>query len=201
VRTSSEEKGFSVSEYKAYLDEAPAPHNSFIFQNLLTPHESLAEVSGRSLSGIRIGVVKSESGNVQIYSAVLKLNAGENISDNFEHGMSGNLLANIDLRSGRIDRVIAGAGPNMREISVHPTTNSPLIGLRVPDWQEACEASCRVVALFPKLRLVGVDVALTAGGPTVLEINTPGDFDLLQIASRRGVLDNPEFFRQVQSLL
>ena len=50
------------------------------------------------------------------------------------------------------------------------------------------------------IRLAGVDIAVTDRGPVALEINTPGDFDLLQIASRRGVLADPDIAALVATL-
>ena len=52
-----------------------------------------------------------------------------------------------------------------------------------------------MIDTLAEVGLAGVDVAITENGPVVLEVNLPGDFDLLQISSRRGVLSNPDILR------
>ena len=43
--------------------------------------------------------------------------------------------------------------------------------------------------MFPDLRIVAMDIAITDRGPVVVEVNAGGDMDLTQLASGTGVLD------------
>ena len=199
VETSKGRQSLSFEDYERFLTALRPRHRSMMFQVRLEPHAKMRELAGPNISGIRIGVVKREN-KAKIYAAVLKINAGHNITDNFEHGSSGNLLANVDLETGTLTRVINGAGIKAQEITHHPGTGMEIIGSRIPDWEQASALSLQTVEALPGLNLVGVDVAITDRGPVVLEVNAPGDFDLLQIASRKGVLSDPDVRAVIEKL-
>ncbi|MEY4981973.1 MAG: hypothetical protein RIR62_239, partial [Pseudomonadota bacterium] len=61
-------------------------------------------------------------------------------------------------------------------------------GKSVPFWQEAMTLAAKSVALFAPVRLQSVDVAITATGPTIIEVNTGGSFNMIQRATGRGFL-------------
>ena len=56
---------------------------------------ALVALAGDRVSGIRVGVALGK-GSPEFYRAVLKVNRGDRITDNFDHGRSGNLLADVD---------------------------------------------------------------------------------------------------------
>ena len=45
----------------------------------------------------------------------------------------------------------------------------------MPYWNEAVDLSIRAVAAFPHLQFAGVDIAITAEGPVVIELNVEPD--------------------------
>ena len=176
-----------AGKLRKHLDDYPG----MLFQVCLQPDPVVAELGGGSLSGLRVGIVKRND-RARSFATVFKVNLGGNITDNFEHGYSGNLLANIDLETGTVNRVIQGYGAAASEITVHPVTGQRILGFQVPGWDRVVQLSSQAVEMLPGIRLTGVDIALTDRGPVLLEINLPGDFDLLQLASRRGVLADPD---------
>src|SRR3546814_20915873 len=92
-------------------------------------------------------------------STVLKIPAGANIADNFWR--AGNMLANIDPEHGTILRVLRGTGPGMEEFQQHPATGQPLVGTRLPHWQELRRVSDACARLFAPVRHQSPDIALT----------------------------------------
>jgi hypothetical protein len=48
----------------------------------------------------------------------------------------------------------------------------------------------RAASLFPAIRNQSWDIAITARGPAILEVNWGGDLNLHQIAHGRGILDD-----------
>ncbi len=161
----------------------------YLLQRVVQPHPDLADLAGERLSGLRVAMVERD-GEPRIYCAVLKINSGRSITDNFEHGKSGNLLADVDIETGIVSAAFQGAGENLCTVEHHPLTGKAIKGFQVPHWQQVMALCRQVMLAIPGMRMAGLDIAVTPTGPVVLEINNVGDFDLLQIASGRGVLED-----------
>ncbi len=60
------------------------------------------------------------------------------------------------------------------EITHHPDTNEPLIGVTIPHWRHVVAMSCIAASKVP-LKYLGIDVSISDNGPVLLEINVrPG---------------------------
>lgn len=155
------------------------------------PHSEIRARCGDRVSGVRIHVFLSNDGPI-ICRAIWKINVGSRDSDNFEHGLSGNLLAAVDHHSGVVERVISGIGLKQLESIDHPLTKMPLKGFRLPYWEATANLVLRAAVAFPGYICQGWDIAICESGPVLLELNGVGDIDLSQHSHRRGFLD-PEF--------
>src|SRR4030095_4974716 len=91
------------------------------------------------------------------------------------------------LRTGASCASSPASGFDQKEVDHHPATGAPLLGLALPDWQDACALALRGAAAFPGFRVHHWDIALTDHGPVALEMNFDGALDLYQHASRRGI--------------
>ncbi len=99
----------------------------WIFQVPLQAHSAIATHCGTKISGVRVHTFLSTAGP-KITRAIWKINAGKKDSDNFHHGASGNMLAEIDLETGSVNRVVAGIGPAQVVNPPHPLTGNELRG-------------------------------------------------------------------------
>ncbi len=175
-----------------YIDDLEAASGSgTLFQEFLHPHAAVGAICGDRLATVRI-VVLIEDGRPEIFRTVWKVPAGDNMADNFWR--PGNLLAAIDTDSGRIERVVRGVGPAQEELERHPDSAAPIKDVTLPHWPQIKEICLSAAATLPHLRLQAWDVAICEEGPVVLEVNVGGDFNLPQIATGRGLLD--ERFRR-----
>ncbi|MBL8907337.1 MAG: hypothetical protein JNM20_11735 [Rhizobiales bacterium] len=156
----------------------------YLVQQCLAPSQFALDHFGMTIASVRLLILFSGP-EPRIESAVIKIPSGTHVADNFWR--SGNMLAALD-GEGRIIRVISGKGPAEREVDRHPATGAALVGLSVPDWSGLCSLALTGAALFPAIRTQSWDVALTEGGPHLLEVNFGGDLDLHQMAHRRGAL-------------
>lgn len=166
---------------------APRSHG-YVFQDLVRPHESIRAFCRATASSVRVVVVWGPRGP-EIFRCAWKIPAGLNMSDNFVHGEIGNLLALVEVESGRVERIISGTGFRMQEASQHPDTGQTLLGFTLPDWPAVRELCLTAATAFPGLRLQSWDVALGEAGPVILEVNVEGSMDLHQLAGARGILD------------
>lgn len=100
------------------------------------------------------------------------------------------MLGAIKLDTGRLARVVTGSGPGLRVIGNDPSDDARLVAMDVPDFDAARSLCLKAAAHFPGIRTQSWDVALTAAGPVLLELNFGGDLNLHQLAHHRGILSD-----------
>lgn len=160
----------------------------WVLQEPLTPARAIAEHCGDKISGVRLHTFMTPSGPKPV-KAIWKMNAGTRDSDNFHHGQSGNLLAAVDLETGRVTRVVSGVGLGQQVDPPHPATGHQLKGFQIPHWHQILRVTLDAHWAFPGFICPGWDVAVCEDGPRLLEVNGFGDIDLSQHAFRQGFID------------
>jgi hypothetical protein len=126
---------------------------------------------------------------VNIPYALMKIPLRGNITDNFEHGKSGNLLCAVDVASGKL---LNAWGKRKDELCIssierHPETKLAFKGFPIPYWNELLSCITRTAKVFSEFKSLGWDVAITDRGIYVIEANCWYDIDLTQIALERGI--------------
>jgi hypothetical protein len=160
--------------------------SGYIFQPLIHPDRAVAQLCGDRLACVRIITALTEDGP-KIIRACWKIPAGVNMADNYWR--TGNLLAQIDMQSGRVQRVSSGAGFEVRFHNAHPDTGAPLASFAIPAWLEMKQIALRGATLMRHVPLIGWDIAPAESGPIIVEMNETPDMFLVQLADRRGLLD------------
>ena len=64
--------------------------------------------------------------------------------------------------------------------SHHPTTGARIEGTRLPCWEGVAALAVRAHEAFADRVLIGWDIAITEGGPILIEGNRGPDMDLMQ---------------------
>ena len=160
--------------------------HGYLFQKFLTPHPAIRTVCGDRPATVRIVTLACE-GEPKVFRACWKIPTGSNVADNYWR--PGNLLAQIDLASGRVQRVTSGTGLDLTEHTHHPDTKAQLVGMEVPNWTRLSQTAAEAARLMRHMPLIGWDMALLETGPVIVEMNEKPDFFLNQLADGRGVLD------------
>ncbi|MGB8278266.1 MAG: sugar-transfer associated ATP-grasp domain-containing protein [Methylovirgula sp.] len=161
----------------------------YLFEHFLTPHPDAIKLHGERLGTARI-LTLSDADGARIFRASWKIPSGPNMADNFWR--SGNLLAKLDLATGTIERAVAGTGFDMVLTSHHPDTGAALLGAPIPSWEQLQEVALEGARLMRHIPMIGWDIAATAEGPVIVEMNETPDLFLNQFAHARGILE-PEF--------
>jgi hypothetical protein len=165
----------------SYIAQIEQFEEGFLFQEILHPHPAIANLCGDRVASVRF-IVLAEPTGYQIHCATWKIPASTNIADNFWR--EGNLLAALDINSGRVLRVVRGAGETQREVEEHPTSGKRLLGFTIPDW-DASKALClKAAAALPHIKIQAWDIAVSPDGPILQEVNAGGDYNLPQLAMR-----------------
>jgi hypothetical protein len=165
-------------------------YRTMVVEERLRLHPVMQRISpSGALSTIRM-VTALEEGAVRPVASLLKICAGSNETDNFHKGMTGNLIANIDLETGRLGKAISSASsefPLMRTYAHHPDSQQLIEGFQLPDWPELLNLVKAAHREFSELWTLGWDVALTDRGPVIVEGNSVWAVEFIQLASGKGL--------------
>ncbi len=145
----------------------------WFLQQRIFPHPDLVRLSGsQSLQTSRV-VTCLDRDEPFVAIAYLRIIGGKEVWDNFNFGTSGNLLATIDVSSGRLLYVFGPIplGTGITTHAHHPVTGVRFDSLTVPFMPEICELTMRAGRVFKPLRTVGWDVAITSTGAMLIEGN------------------------------
>ena len=158
----------------------------YLLQERLEPHPEIAPLCDSRVSTIRLMVMLGPDGP-EIFQALWKIPGRGNVADNFWR--DGNMLAALDVQSGRVQRVVRGVGPAQGSLSVHPDTGAAMEGFTLPHWQSVTDLALRAAKAIPGLPLQAWDIALCPSGPVLVEANIGGDVNLPQIAWGKGIMN------------
>lgn len=157
---------------------------AFLLQRVVQNHPDVQALSAH-LSTIRLTNFIGSEGLITP-SALIKLTASGSVADNYWR--EGNMMADIDMESGKIRRAVRGKGVDLEILTAHPETGEAMVGRQLPYWKEVLELNERCAYCFAPIKFQSLDIAITPNGPLIVEINTGGAFDLPQLASGRGLL-------------
>jgi hypothetical protein len=161
--------------------------NGYIFQTQLRGHSDLVRAVGTGLSTARIVTIATEDGP-RLFSAAWKIIGGANVADNYWR--PGNILAALDLGSGRVLKAVTGHGFEMKGIDLHPSTGAVLQGLALPRYQDVIESAIEGHRTLRNIGIIGWDIGVTDDGPVIVETNIMPDLMLVQAAHRSGAFND-----------
>lgn len=157
------------------------PECGFLFQESLTlAPEIQALTNWPAICGVRIICLNGPDGAKPI-RAIWKIAVPPNHVDNFSLGKYGNLLADINLATGEVSRVVSGFWPKASVLLRHPFSGQSMAGFRLPGWPIILDACRCGGALFPLMKIHHWDFALTNQGPMILELNDIGGTEIAQL--------------------
>lgn len=161
--------------------------HGYLFQELLRSHPVLQRYCGDRICSVRVVIILDPE--PRVVSTLWKVATGAAMADNFWE--PGNLVGPVDEDSGQVGQLFTGMGLQRRDVSEHPDTGERLVGITLPDWQEAMRLCKRAAASLPGLKMQAWDVALTDRGPVLLEVNIIGGVRLPQLVIDRGMFHGP----------
>ena len=160
--------------------------SGYVFQSFVVPSATIRALCGDRLSTIRFLTLQTSAGPV-IARTAMKIPSGFNVADNFWR--KGNLLAQIDPETGRLGRVVSGSGLEMIEVARHPETDMSFSAWIHPNWEGMRTLALDGATTMRHVPMIGWDIADTASGPTIVEMNVTPDMFLFQLADGVGMMD------------
>jgi len=157
------------------------PECGFLFQQPLKLAPEIETLTGwPAICSARVVCLNGPQGAKPVRAA-WKIAVPPNHVDNFHMGEFGNLVADIDLKTGEIGRVVDGFWPRARLLTEHPVTGRTFKGFKLPGWRRVLEICAEAGAVFPMLKIQHWDFAFTDQGPVILELNDMGGTQIVQL--------------------
>lgn len=144
--------------------------DGFIVEELQSNHHSLKEIYPKAFNTFRIPTLRNGD-KVKIFRPVLRIGAhGGEIDSALSNG---GILTAVDLETGEITHARDEA---CHSFVTHPDTGKPIIGFRLPRWDEALELIEQMALKLDDQHYGGWDIGLTEDGWKMVEGNACGMF-------------------------
>lgn len=158
-----------VAEYLA-LKQRESVDQGVVMEAVIDQHPAMAKLNTSSVNSLRMWVRQSGTG-VKVKSVLLKIGHPQNLTDN---APTGGLVVPASVPAGALGKPIFFPPPAGEVAGDHFDCRC-LEGFKIPFWQEALELAERCLRVFPHLNFAGMDVAITADGPLIIELNVEPD--------------------------
>lgn len=150
-------------------------------------HPALDPFTNGALSTIRVLTCLNERGEPEVIGAAMRMAVGSNHTVDNLH--AGGIAAAVDLATGTLGSA-SNLGSNCRLgwIDRHPDSDAQIAGFRLLGWDDVRLFALRARTAFGDRVLVGWDIAITIGGPILVEANGGPDLDIIQRVARHGLM-------------
>ena len=148
-----------------------------IAEELISNHHQMAKMNPTSLNTLRVMVKGGE-----LVGVIFRFGANGSLVDN---ASSGGIYAEVDSDIGAV--ISCGMDYNGDVFIKHPDTEVLIPGFQIPMWDSVVAYSKKAAEALPGIAVLGLDIAITESGPTLIEANARPDPAILQTPRNRGV--------------
>ncbi len=173
------------AEELAALHRRLLDREMFILEEFLQQHEALHRVYPHAINTLRLITLLTGGEARVVLPPLMRFGSGGARIDAIK-----TVIAMVDPESGRLRSARYNEGP---PVSRHPDTGVDFATVTVPFLAEARELVEAAARGMPEVRYVGWDVALTPGGPVLIEGNgapDPGVQQVMLLCDGRGCRDH-----------
>jgi len=191
-----DEKRLDSVDFESYLLNL-GRQECILLQPCLVNHPEMKGLNNGGLATVRCSTFKNAEGGAEAIMPVLRMPCGVSIVDNFQRD---NLVAPIDLDSGKLGPAYRKIDGVVVEVLRHPDTGCVIEGERLPFWRELIALCLDAQKCCKEEQFVGWDVAITLEGPVLIEANLSFGIEAIQVAHSLGLGSTP-FINRLDSLL
>lgn len=135
-----------------------------LVEEVLPQHDEMSALYPGSVNTLRIITYREPAGRFHVIASVLRIGNG-GVVDNFAGGGMFTMLDDDGVAQW------PGVDKNSNVYRRHPVTDVEIAGFRVPLFAEALAMVEAASQRLPTVPYVGWDVAITPGGPAIIEAN------------------------------
>ena len=165
------------NEIERFFEESIA-HGSFIVEQLIEQSDQMAQLHPQSINTVRVMTFTSRD-EVSVVATSLRIGVGDSVTDN---AGSGGIFTSVDPATG----IIVCKARNYKGdcFLKHPDTHVVIPGFQIPAWDELLDMVQKMAVEIEGARLISWDFSYSKAGWVVVEVNTGGDWIILQAAQK-----------------
>ncbi|MFC7050430.1 sugar-transfer associated ATP-grasp domain-containing protein [Emcibacter nanhaiensis] len=163
-KLSSDESHPAREVYDQLAEENP---DGWVMEEYLTQHPIMSQLNPTSVNTIRMYIYENKAGDIIILGTRIRIGRAGSLVDNTE---AGGVSGNINPETGIVE-FLHQSSPAMTEITHHPDSGEKILGFQIPMWQEIRELGIKAISYMPETRFLGLDIAVSDKGPTMIEMN------------------------------
>ena len=170
---------------KHFADSLTCP---LLVEEWVQQHPTVAELHPQSLNTLRLVTMRTTDGRCRPVTCMQRMGVNAMHLDNLS---SGGMAVGI-ADDGTLKTWAYYADPTQEPLRAHPDTGVVFEGRATPYFKEAVDLACKAHCLFPRTYSVGWDIAITPGGPVIIEANVAWGMLNIQIINGglRAVLEH-----------
>ncbi|MEN0001490.1 MAG: sugar-transfer associated ATP-grasp domain-containing protein [Pseudomonadota bacterium] len=151
---------------------AAAVRGGVVVQERLTNSADLEAMCGKALATCRFVTMRNEYGEPELVEHFWRMGWPGSLVDNYNAG--GLLWMADDMETGRLAFGLSvETAAQQRPLTHHPITGDNMVASRHPDFDTMRELALKAHRRMAGVFLAGWDVASTAKGPMLVEVNIP----------------------------
>lgn len=162
---------------KLFFDENIAT-GPFVVEQLIEQNKVMASLHPQSINTVRIATF-TYKGKVSILATSLRIGVGDSVADN---AGSGGIFTSIDSETGVV--ICQACNYRGEKFIKHPDTGVIIPGFQIPAWDALKEIVYKVACEIENAVLLSWDFSLSMSGWVIVEVNTGGDWIILQAAQK-----------------
>ncbi len=144
-------------------------------EEAIRQHEGMSALCAASVNTIRMVTLIDGSGTPHLMYALVRMGMGSAAVDNIS---SGGMYSPLSAEG--VITAPAFCDKTGETYGVHPASGTKLVGYQIPKFEEAKALVLKTALRIPDVRYVGWDVAISQGGPVLVEGNTIPSYDMCQ---------------------
>ena len=159
------EEKYSRDGFKEFLLSL----DDYIITEFIEMHPDLKKINPGSVNTIRVTVINEHGNDTIIPFAFMRI--GTKRSGVVDNVSKGGMVCKIDVETGRFYDGQVLKDHVYENVEYHPDTHERLEGI-VPNWELVKKTLREMSEYCPQLKWLGYDIAITADGFSIIEINS-----------------------------
>jgi len=143
--------------------------DNYIITEFVEMHPDLKKINPESVNTIRVTVINEHGNDTIIPFAFMRI--GTKRSGVVDNVAKGGMVCKIDVKTGRFYDGQVLKNHVYENVEYHPDTHERLEGV-VPNWELVKKTILQMSEYCPQLKWLGYDIAITADGFSIIEINS-----------------------------
>ena len=146
-----------------------------VVEELICQHPDMAKVYPDAVNTIRLVTIFRDGVCTPLF-AFWRMGTGGQYVDNLN---SGGISAKLDIETGSV--TLPAANKDGTLFHTHPITGEPIVGFRIPHWQQVLALADAAARIVPQVGYVGWDIAVRHDDAVLVEGNCYPGHDILQL--------------------